>query len=150
MNIVLTSISARRVRSSGPMADILEFYVARVTRYIPCAVQVFSDEERFLDFTAKIGTRTRPAIFLADSRGQQVTSEDFASVVGALQDSGVQQLVLAIGPASGWSTQAVSVATRLVSFGRITLPHELAVVVAAEQMYRAMTIRAGHPYHHGH
>jgi len=37
-----------------------------------------------------------------------------------------------------------------VAFGRITLPHELAAVVAAEQIYRALTILAGHPYHTGH
>ena len=41
-------------------------------------------------------------------------------------------------------------AAHIVSFGRITLPHELARAVAAEQIYRALTILAGHPYHSGH
>jgi len=59
-------------------------------------------------------------------------------------------LVLAIGPADGWSPAARARADLLLSFGRITLPHELAAVVAAEQLYRALTIRAKHPYHCGH
>jgi 23S rRNA (pseudouridine1915-N3)-methyltransferase len=67
-----------------------------------------------------------------------------------LQDAGTQQLVFAIGPADGWSPAALARADRTVAFGRITLPHELAATVAAEQIYRALTIRAGHPYHSGH
>jgi 23S rRNA (pseudouridine1915-N3)-methyltransferase len=73
-----------------------------------------------------------------------------AATLGRAQDDGVQSVVLAIGPADGWSPAALAAATRTVAFGRITLPHELAAVVAAEQIYRALTIRAGHPYHSGH
>ena len=58
--------------------------------------------------------------------------------------------LVAIGPADGWSDAALAAATRTVAFGRITLPHELAAVIAAEQLYRALTILAGHPYHSGH
>ncbi len=58
--------------------------------------------------------------------------------------------MLAIGPADGWSTAARARAGLLLSFGAITLPHELARVVLAEQIYRALTILAGHPYHSGH
>ena len=58
-------------------------------------------------------------------------------------------LVLGIGPADGWSA-ALKRADLSLAFGRITLPHELAAVVAAEQIYRALTILAGHPYHTGH
>jgi 23S rRNA (pseudouridine1915-N3)-methyltransferase len=58
--------------------------------------------------------------------------------------------VLAIGPADGWSDAARARAGLLLSFGSITLPHQLARVVLAEQIYRALTILAGHPYHSGH
>jgi 23S rRNA (pseudouridine1915-N3)-methyltransferase len=58
--------------------------------------------------------------------------------------------MLAIGPADGWSVAARQRADLLVSFGRLTLPHQLARVVLAEQVYRALTILAGHPYHTGH
>jgi 23S rRNA (pseudouridine1915-N3)-methyltransferase len=87
---------------------------------------------------------------MTDSRGKQLTSEELAAEVGRLQDGGTQLLVVAIGPADGWSEAARKRADLTIAFGRITLPHELAAVVAAEQIYRALTIRAGHPYHSGH
>ena len=71
-------------------------------------------------------------------------------MLGRIQDDGAQSLIFAIGPPDGWSPAAIAVASRRIALGRITLPHELAAVVAAEQIYRALTIRAGHPYHSGH
>ena len=58
--------------------------------------------------------------------------------------------MLAIGPPDGWSTAAHSSAKLLLSLGAMTLPHELALVILAEQTYRALTILAGFPYHSGH
>ncbi len=113
-------------------------------------LQVFLSEADALEFAGRLKGRTRPALLLTDSHGQALSSEEFASAVGSLQDSGIQQLLLGIGPADGWSAAARERADRIISFGCITLPHELAAVVAAEQIYRALTIRAGHPYHDGH
>ena len=62
----------------------------------------------------------------------------------------VQQLVFAIGPADGFSDIARKSASKLISFGKMTLPHELARVVLLEQLYRAFTIIRRHPYHSGH
>ena len=150
MNILLILISPRRTGPTGPAAELLELYIARSARYTPCTLQIFPTEDKFLYSLANSATRTRPTLLVADSRGQQLTSEDLASILGTSQDTGIQHLILAIGPASGWSPAALAVASRTIAFGRITLPHELAVVVAAEQIYRALTIRAGHPYHSGH
>jgi 23S rRNA (pseudouridine1915-N3)-methyltransferase len=66
------------------------------------------------------------------------------------QERGTQELIFAIGPADGWSAAALSRAQQTLSLGRITLPHELARVVLAEQLYRAFTILNHHPYHGGH
>jgi 23S rRNA (pseudouridine1915-N3)-methyltransferase len=150
MKILLAIVSQRRTGPAGPAAELLQHYLDRAGRYAPCVLRVFSMESKLLDFVAEAATRTHPALLLADSRGQQATSEDLAATLGSFQDAGIQQLVLAIGPADGWSAEALAVATRTIAFGRITLPHELAAVVAAEQIYRALTIRAGHPYHSGH
>jgi len=79
-----------------------------------------------------------------------LSSDEFAGELGRLRDTGTQMLVLGIGPADGWSAAALKRADLSLAFGRITLPHELAAVVAAEQIYRALTILAGHPYHTGH
>ncbi len=103
-----------------------------------------------LAFLEEAAARTRPFLLLADSTGSQVTSEELAALLTRAFDSGTQTFVLAIGPADGWSAEARRRADQTIAFGRITLPHELAAVVAAEQIYRALTIRAGHPYHGGH
>jgi 23S rRNA (pseudouridine1915-N3)-methyltransferase len=150
MNIQLSLISPRRSGPSGPAAQLLQLYLARAARYTPCTHRIFPTEAKLLDFLATSATRTRPALLLADSRGQQLTSEDLATTLGFFQDAGTQQLILAIGPADGWSPAALARADRTLAFGRITLPHELAAVIAAEQLYRALTLRAGHPYHSGH
>jgi len=150
MKILLSVVSTKRADSNGPAAALLQLYLKRATRYTPCDLRVFPSETKLLGFVADATTRTRPVLLLADSRGQQLSSEDLAAALGSFQDAGAQQLIFAIGPADGWSSGALAAATRTVAFGRITLPHELAAVIAAEQLYRALTIRAGHPYHSGH
>ena len=110
----------------------------------------FAAEPALLTWLDRHAARTSPKLILLDSRGKQFTSEEFAQHLGALRDSGTQTVVLAIGPADGWSAEARRRAHLLLSLGRITLPHELARAVLAEQIYRALTILAGHPYHSGH
>jgi 23S rRNA (pseudouridine1915-N3)-methyltransferase len=101
-------------------------------------------------FVARQRARTPAWLVLLDSRGQALSSEDFATWLGARRDSGQQMIVFAIGPASGWSAQAPRQAHTLLSLGPMTLAHELARLVLAEQLYRAFTILSGHPYHTGH
>jgi 23S rRNA (pseudouridine1915-N3)-methyltransferase len=85
---------------------------------------------------------------LLDSRGDALSSEQLAKWLRARQDAGQQMVVFAIGPANGWSN--LRQAQTVLSLGPMTLPHELARLVLAEQIYRAFTILAGHPYHTGH
>jgi 23S rRNA (pseudouridine1915-N3)-methyltransferase len=89
-------------------------------------------------------------LILMDSRGKQLSSEEFASFLGDYQERNPLPLVLAIGPADGFSEAARAAAQHAISFGKMTLPHELARVVLLEQLYRAFTILKGHPYHSGH
>lgn len=135
---------------AGPAAQLLQEYVARSTRYMPCELQVAATETRLLEALDRAAGRTKPILILADSTGALLTSTEFATELTNRIDSGAQLLALAIGPADGWSAETRARADLLLSFGRITLPHELAAVVAAEQLYRALTIRAKHPYHCGH
>ena len=87
---------------------------------------------------------------LLDSRGKQLASEEIANFLEYHQSHDTQELLFAIGPADGWSDATRSRAKNIVSFGKITLPHELARVVLLEQLYRGFTILKGHPYHGGH
>ncbi len=151
MNITLAAITPRRSRPKSDATDrLFDDYLTRATRYIPCSSQLFDSEPAFLDWIDRQPGRAAAYAILLDSRGQQLTSTDFAARLGRLRDDGTQRLVLAIGPADGWSAAARTRANLLFSLGLITLPHELARIVLAEQVYRALTILAGHPYHSGH
>lgn len=151
MKITLAAIVPRRSRAkSDPVDRLLVDYVERSARYIPCDSQLFESEVGLLEWLDRQPGRTAAHLILLDSRGQLLSSEEFAQQVGRLRDGGTQRLVLAIGPADGWSDAARQRANLLFSLGRITLPHQLARVVLAEQVYRALTILAGHPYHSGH
>jgi 23S rRNA (pseudouridine1915-N3)-methyltransferase len=151
MKITLAAIVPRRGRSKSDSTDrLLADYVERSARYTPCDSQLFDSEAALLDWLNRQPGRSRAYAVLLDSRGQQFSSEEFAAHLGRVRDDGTQRIVFAIGPADGWSTEARKRAELLLSFGRMTLPHQLARVVIAEQVYRALTILAGHPYHSGH
>jgi 23S rRNA (pseudouridine1915-N3)-methyltransferase len=151
MKITLAAIAQRRTRSKSEATDrLLADYIERTARYVPCDAQLFDSEAEVLDWLDRQPGRTSAYAILLDSRGQQYSSEEFSTQIGRIRDGGTQRLVLAIGPADGWSAAARKRADLLFSLGRLTLPHQLARVVLAEQVYRALTILAGHPYHTGH
>ncbi len=151
MKITLAAIAPRRTRSKTEATDrLLADYIERAGRYIPCESELFDSEAAVLGWLDRQPGRTPAYAVLLDSRGQQYSSDEFAALLGRIRDEGTQRLVFAIGPADGWSAAARQRANLLFSFGRLTLPHQLARVVLAEQVYRALTILAGHPYHSGH
>jgi 23S rRNA (pseudouridine1915-N3)-methyltransferase len=150
MKLVLSLISTRRGGLAGAASELINSYIERCSYYCSSELRLFASEEKFVAFLDGPAGRTRPVLIFADSTGKLVTSEDLADTLSRTFDSGTQTLVFAIGPADGWSASTLSLANHRVAFGRITLPHELAGAVAAEQLYRALTIRAGHPYHGGH
>jgi 23S rRNA (pseudouridine1915-N3)-methyltransferase len=151
VKIILVNIVSGRSRAkSDPAAALVTDYIARAARYFPCESQTHPSESDLLAWLDRQASRTAPILILLDSRGKQLSSDEIAAHVGRLRDSGTQSLVFAIGPADGWSAAARARAGLILSFGNITLPHELARAVLAEQIYRALTILAGHPYHSGH
>jgi len=84
---------------------------------------------------------------LLDERGKQLSSEDFAAVLGRWRDEGVREARFVLGAADGHSQAERSGADLLLAMGAMTWPHLLARAMVAEQLYRATTILAGHPYH---
>ena len=86
-------------------------------------------------------------VVLLDARGKGMTSEDFADFLGALRDAGTRDLAFVIGGPDGLGPLPGKKPGRSLAFGPQTWPHLLARALLAEQIYRAMTILAGHPYH---
>lgn len=87
------------------------------------------------------------ALVVLDGGGKPFSSEAFARWLGARRDEGVRTLAFLIGGPDGHGDEALARATLKLSLGPMTLPHGLARIILAEQLYRAATILAGHPYH---
>lgn len=137
-------------KSKDPATSTLTAeYLNRLQRYVTAEGRELADQSVLLKLVSRPG-RTVPLLVLLDSRGKQLSSEELASFLRDHRDRGSQEIIFVIGPADGWSDEARKRANFLMSLGKMTLPHELARVVLTEQLYRAFTILAGHPYHCGH
>ena len=138
-----------RTRSS-PIHSLTAEYIKRLSRYVACEALELTSEATLLKLAEKSTARIQPVLVLLDSRGQQLASEEIANFLEYHQSHGTQELLFAVGPADGWSDPTRAAARNILSFGKVTLPHELARVVLLEQLYRGFTILKGHPYHGGH
>jgi 23S rRNA (pseudouridine1915-N3)-methyltransferase len=129
-------------------------YLQRISRYAPAEGITLRDEAALLALCGSIPGKNKggatSTLVLMDSRGKELTSEQFAKFLGDYQDRNPLPLILAIGGADGFSDAAKAAAQHTLSLGKMTLAHELARVVLLEQVYRAFTILKGHPYHSGH
>jgi 23S rRNA (pseudouridine1915-N3)-methyltransferase len=137
--------------------SLTDEYVKRISRYTRLETVALRDEATLLQIAgrgsgipAKRGNSEKSTLVLMDSRGRQLSSEEFARFLGDYQDRNRLPLLFAIGPADGFSDVALQAAQQTISLGRMTLAHELARVILLEQLYRAFTILKGHPYHSGH
>jgi 23S rRNA (pseudouridine1915-N3)-methyltransferase len=148
---------------AADVAPLVDDYERRIQRYVAFTSHVVKGEplERGVKHVRSIeakrlaeiidrsalGNATHgvpPAhIVLFDLHGSTPTSEQFAEMIAEQRS-----LLFIIGGAAGVDHDVASRAHRTVSFGRMTMPHQLARVVATEQIYRAMKIMHGEPYHH--
>ena len=152
MFLTLAHIGPKQAKSGAKSGydSLTRLYIERIAPYSAIQSEAFVTESAFLAWLGKQHTRVPALSILLDPRGKQLSSPDLAHWLGNRRDKGSQHLVFAIGPPDGWSKPALAQAHLSLSFGPITMPHELARLVLAEQLYRACTILAGHPYHSGH
>lgn len=118
--------------------DIVELSESRATR----AQDRKSDEAR--DLLARAG---EGVVIALDEKGASPTSEGFAKFVETALARGDKNLNFIIGGADGLSDEILSRVDKRIAFGAMTMPHQLARVLLIEQIYRAMTLMSGHPYH---
>ncbi len=159
MQVTLAHIGARAGAKNGPARAkdnydaLIGGYLERCAGVMRCGSEAFRSEGAFLEWLGKQRGRTDAGVMMLDARGRQMTSEALAEWLGKRRDEGLQHVVFAVGPADGWSAEALAEGKRrggLLSLGSMTLAHQLARLVVAEQLYRACTILTGHPYHTGH
>lgn len=82
-----------------------------------------------------------------DERGKAMSSTAFADLIARWRDDGIAETAFLIGGPDGHGEAARAGADLVLSFGPMTIPHQLVRVLLAEQLYRAVTILSGHPYH---
>jgi 23S rRNA (pseudouridine1915-N3)-methyltransferase len=151
MQVTLAHVGSGAGTKDGYEA-LISGYLKRCAGVMRCSPQTFRSQGAFLEWLGKQRGRTEAALLMLDPRGPQMTSESLAEWLRIRRDEGLQHVVFAIGPADGWSADALAEGKRrggLLSLGSMTLAHQLARLVMAEQLYRACTILTGHPYHRG-
>ncbi|MGD0348567.1 MAG: 23S rRNA (pseudouridine(1915)-N(3))-methyltransferase RlmH [Terracidiphilus sp.] len=152
MQVTLAHIGSRAGAKDGYDA-LVTGYLKRCSGFMRCSIEAYRSEKALLEWLGKQRGRTEAAVLMLDAHGREMSSESLAEWLGKRRDEGLQHLVFAVGPADGWSEEALAEGKRrggLLSLGPMTLAHQLARLVVAEQLYRACTILTGHPYHTGH
>lgn len=156
MKIVLLVTGATR---SHYLDEGIKEYFSRLKRYLPAENAVLPDIKNTKSITQQrqkelegeqILQFLQPGDYVAllDERGREFSSREFAAWIDARMVSGLKRLVLAVGGPYGFSEAVYQRADFKISLSRMTFSHEMVRLFFAEQLYRAMTILRGEPYHH--
>lgn len=146
---------------SGPEKELVERYFDRFAKAGPPLGLEFSGVSEITESRAQTADLRKQdegarvfealdngaALILLDERGKALGSEEFAARIGRLRDDGKRQLIFAIGGPDGHDPKLRARADLVLALGTLTWPHQIARILVAEQLYRAATILAGHPYH---
>jgi 23S rRNA (pseudouridine1915-N3)-methyltransferase len=123
---------------------LLDNYVGRIRHYMEAEVIELRDAGP--SSLRKLKIDPAATVVLLDAGGKQYTSQQFARWLGDLRDRGTRELIFLCGDAEGFPGEIRAQAKQRISLSTLTMPHEFARVVLAEQIYRAFAILAGHPY----
>ena len=157
MRLLLLSVGRSK---PGPERELVDRYISRAAAagrgigFSAIDVREIDEsrarrpDDRKLDeakaIRAAIGTAQ---VIACDETGKNLSSADFAAALAQPRDTGVGSLALVIGGPDGLAAEVRTEARLVLAFSAMTWPHQLARVLAAEQIYRAMAILSGHPYH---
>jgi len=124
--------------------SLIDDYVDRIQNYADTEITELRDTSPAA--LRKLKTDPAATVVLLDAAGKQFTSQQFARWLGDLRDRGTRELVFLCGDAEGFPADLRANAKQKISLSTLTMPHEFARVILAEQIYRAFAILAGHPY----
>lgn len=123
---------------------LFDDYVQRIRRFAEVDVNELRDASPAA--LRKVRFAAGAVVVLLDAAGKQFTSQQFARWLGDLRDRGTREIIFLCGGAEGFPDELRAMAKQKISLSTLTMPHEFARVVLAEQIYRAFAILAGHPY----
>jgi 23S rRNA (pseudouridine1915-N3)-methyltransferase len=157
--VKVTVVAVGRLKA-GAERELLDRYRDRAARAGPQLGLTFdareiaegsarsADGRKTEEATAILAAIPVGAVLVAlDERGKPLDSRDFAGRLGAWRDAGTRDVAVAIGGADGLGPAVLDRADLRLAFGAMTWPHQLVRILLAEQLYRAVTILSGHPYH---
>lgn len=156
MKIVIIAVGKT---STGYVACGVEEFLKRANRYVPTELLVIPDvkSSKALSEDAQKQQEGRSIIAalqpgdivtLLDERGKELTSREFSLMIERRMVQGIKRLVFVIGGPYGFSNEVYERADSKLSLSRMTFTHEMVRLFFMEQIYRAMTIMRGEPYHH--
>ncbi len=138
---MLLHVIARGKIGRSPEAELVERYAKRISW--GWKVTELPDRGGVVPPAMQTPFRT----VALDERGKHLASSEFAAILGRWRDDGVRETRFLIGAADGHDESLRVSADLLIAFGKATWPHMLARAMLAEQLWRATSILAGHPYH---
>ena len=150
MNIVIVAVGRQK---AGAEKTLLDTYLKRLPwkvslREIDIRTGHEGPERKALEGARILEDLPTDAKVVAlDERGNNLKSREFARQVSTWQDDGCRQLAFVIGGADGLADEVRNRADKTISFGAATWPHMLVRAMLGEQLFRAASIIAGHPYH---
>lgn len=156
MKIVIIAVGKT---STGYVTCGVEEFLKRANRYVPTELLVIPDvkSSKALSEDAQKQQEGRSIISalqpgdivtLLDERGKELTSREFSLMIERRMVQGIKRLVFVIGGPYGFSNEVYERADSKLSLSRMTFTHEMVRLFFMEQIYRAMTIMRGEPYHH--
>ena len=146
--------------TAGYLREGIEIYCKRLSHYVPFEIKQMPDVRATKGMTESVQKvkegemfleQIRPAdyVVLLDERGKEMTSREFAMYLDKrMASAGAGNIIFVIGGPYGFSEAMYERADSKVSFSRMTCSHEMIRLLFVEQVYRAMTILRGEPYHH--
>lgn len=154
MKIIIAAVGAMK---RAPEAALMDKYIAQcpwkiTVKEVDANPKLPPDKRRAAEaekLRAALGEK-RGLLIAMDSRGKNLTSEQFAALIARAQNEGMSQVGFLIGGQDGLDVALLKDAHHTIAFGGATWPHMLARAMLAEQIYRAHCILANHPYHSGH
>jgi len=156
MKVVLLVIGKT---DSGSWSDALEDYKRRLKHYVPFEMEVIPDIKNAKNMTESQQKEAEGSFILKslqagdccvllDERGKEYTSKQFAAYLDKKMQVISKRLVFVIGGPYGFSEDVYAKAAESISLSKMTFSHQMIRPIFVEQIYRAMTILRGEPYHH--
>ncbi len=135
--------------------DGIEVYAGRLSHYVPLEIKVAGNEGKKSKSRKGAARGTRlvhksgsSLLVLLDEKGEKLSSAGFSRFIETTMIGGYKELIFYTGGAYGFTKEVYNKADRIISLSDMTFTHQMVRLILVEQIYRAMTIIRGEPYHH--